>query len=537
MGKLRILHLEDNPADAVFVEHELEKGGFNPEMVRVHSEAEFSTAIERRRPEVILVDNGVPGFDGKAALKLARERCPETPFIFVSGKTEENVVRDRLEAGATDYVSKDHLWQLTSAIRRTRPGASAPGGTGLWPQDRHLGAMKRLVQAVQDLSMSRSLDDVIAVVRSAARELTGSDGATFVLRDGDQCHYADEDAIAPLWKGQRFPMSACISGWVMLNRRPATIEDIYEDERIPADAYRPTFVKSLVMVPIRSDSPIGAIGNYWAEPHQATSEEVDLLQALANTTSVAMENIQLYTDLERRIRERTSELEMANRELESFSYSVSHDLRAPLRAINGFIGLLAERSGSSLDPESWNYITLARSGAARMAMLIDDLLRLARISRGELKRQTVDLGAMARETLAGLQSQHSDRAAEWWIQEDLSTTGDSRLLGVVLENLLSNAWKFSSKQDKTRIWFGRLPEEPGFDRFYVRDNGAGFDMKYAENLFAPFRRLHREDEFGGTGIGLATVRRIIERHGGTIWAEAGVGTGATFFFSLPTGND
>lgn len=175
-----------------------------------------------------------------------------------------------------------------------------------------LDPFEELTKVVQELSQARSIEQITRIVRHASRSLTGSDGATFVLRDGDRCHYVDEDAITPLWKGQKFPMSACISGWVMLNRIPAVIEDIYQDERIPIDAYRPTFVKSLVMVPIRSIAPIGAIGNYWANHHQAGECELRILQALADSTSVAIENVQIYERLrqsEHRYRELMERLE------------------------------------------------------------------------------------------------------------------------------------------------------------------------------------------------------------------------------------
>jgi len=172
-------------------------------------------------------------------------------------------------------------------------------------------AIEQLMAAVQQISLARDLDAVMKIVRRAARELTGADGATFVLREGELCYYAEEDVIRPLWRGKRFPLSSCISGWTMIHRQPAVIEDIYADPRIPADAYRPTFVKSLAMVPIRPSSPIGAIGNYWASRHLATSEEVKLLQALADSTSVALENIQLYSELKRQV----SEAEEAKREL------------------------------------------------------------------------------------------------------------------------------------------------------------------------------------------------------------------------------
>ncbi|MDX5372977.1 MAG: sensor domain-containing diguanylate cyclase [Pseudomonadaceae bacterium] len=173
----------------------------------------------------------------------------------------------------------------------------------------------RLIRAVQELSMARDADRVAEIVRQAARGLTGADGATFVLRDGDCCHYRDEDAISPLWKGQRFPIDLCISGWVMQHRQATVIPDIYRDPRIPHEAYRPTFVKSLVMVPIRTLDPIGAIGTYWASWHQASDAQVELLQALADSTSIALENIQVYAELERRVAERTAQLTETNRRL------------------------------------------------------------------------------------------------------------------------------------------------------------------------------------------------------------------------------
>lgn len=175
--------------------------------------------------------------------------------------------------------------------------------------------MNRLIKVVQDLSLARHVDEVAEIVRFAARQLVGADGATFVLRDGNECYYRDEDAITPLWKGKRFPLETCISGWSMLNRRPVVIKDIYEDDRIPHAAYRPTFVKSLVMVPIRTREPIGAIGTYWQEERQASEEEVQILQALADSTSVALENAQIYAELEQRVRARTEELAAANAKL------------------------------------------------------------------------------------------------------------------------------------------------------------------------------------------------------------------------------
>lgn len=203
----------------------------------------------------------------------------------------------------------------------------------------YVGGMERLLEAVQELSLARSLAEIQRIVRSSARELTGCDGATFVLRDGNNSYYADEDALAPLWKGSRFPIESCISGWAMLNRAAAVIPDIYRDSRIPHSVYRATFVKSLVMVPIRQLDPIGAIGNYWAHRHPPSEQEVRLLQALADSTSIAMESVQVYSELERRVRDRTAELESAHEEISRLSVT---DELTGLNNRRGFY-LLAEQ--------------------------------------------------------------------------------------------------------------------------------------------------------------------------------------------------
>lgn len=394
-----------------------------------------------------------------------------------------------------------------------------------------MSGVERLVTAVQDLSLARDLPSVCQIVRRAARELTGADGATFVLREVDRCYYIDEDAIAPLWKGKKFPMSACISGWVMNHHQSVVLPDIYADDRIPREAYQPTFVRSMAMVPIRTAQPIGAIGNYWAAPHAATAEEVKLLQALADSTSVALENIQVYNELEQRVRERTLELQMANRELEAFSASVSHDLRTPLTSVLGFSRFL------TADPElarntKWHAcVTRIAEAAERMNGLIEDLLHLARVSRGDLHRQPLDLADIARQVLATLHAS-ADRHVNVRMPERAPGFGDPGLIRIVLENLLGNAWKFTSQRTDGEIELGF--HDGAMPTYFVRDNGAGFDMRKADRLFAPFERLHPQAQFPGTGVGLTTVQRIIHRHGGEIWAQSAENQGATFFFTLPS---
>jgi len=239
----------------------------------------------------------------------------------------------------------------------------------------------------------------------------------------------------------------------------------------------------------------------------------------------------LNTDLEQRVRDRTAQLEVANQELETFAYSVSHDLRAPLRGIDGWSQALVEDHGSQLNAEARHYLGRVRSEAQRMGQLIDDLLRLSRVTRAPLERDSVDITAVARSIADNLGEIHADRRIEFVIQPGMTASGDARLLEVALTNLLNNATKFTGKRAEARIELGRT-EQNGQPAFFVRDNGAGFDMAYARSLFGPFQRLHRAAEFPGNGIGLATVQRIVHRHGGRVWAEAAVDRGATFYFTL-----
>jgi len=245
----------------------------------------------------------------------------------------------------------------------------------------------------------------------------------------------------------------------------------------------------------------------------------------------------LNRTLEARVAARTRELSEANRELESFAYSVSHDLRAPLRGIEGFSRLLGERHAHGLDATGRDYLERVRRGTARMGELIDALLKLARIGRAEPEVAEVDLSALAAEVAAGLADADPGRNIDLRIEPGMRTRGDRTLLQNLLENLLGNAWKFTRGRDDARVEFCREPGGDGEAWFVIRDNGAGFDPDYANKLFKPFQRLHSQDEFPGHGIGLASVKRIVERHGGEIRAEGSPGQGATFRFTLGTSTE
>jgi hypothetical protein len=388
------------------------------------------------------------------------------------------------------------------------------------------------VNVVQKLSLARDITTVMRIVRTAARRLTNADGATFVLRERDMCFYADEDAISPLWKGSRFPIEQCVSGWAMLNKQAVFIKDIYDDDRVPADAYRPTFVKSLAMVPIRTIEPIGAIGNYWAHHHVPSEEEIKMLQSLADITAVTIENLSVYAELEQRVQDRTAELEAANKELEAFSYSVSHDLRAPLRFIDGYMQILIEEHGDKLGDSGMRTANKVMGSARQMNQLIDDLLAFFKMGKKELEKTVLSMKSMVDEIIAGEIIIEPGRHVEFRVQSLPDVKGDRVLLQQVWINLLSNAVKYSRKTEKAIIEIGFTKEESRIV-FFVKDNGAGFDMKYVDKVFGVFQRLHSPKEYEGTGVGLSIVQRIIAKHQGAIWVEAAPNQGATFYFTLP----
>jgi light-regulated signal transduction histidine kinase (bacteriophytochrome) len=293
-------------------------------------------------------------------------------------------------------------------------------------------------------------------------------------------------------------------------------------------------------------------------PRQWQSAEIEFVDRIANHLGVALKHAELLAklqveiidrqqaqqraqDLNQGLQQAVTELKSVNKELETFSYSVSHDLRAPLRSIDGFGQALLEDCHEQLDPNGRDYLRRIRAATQRMGQLIDDLLTLSRAIRSDMHREPVDLSRLASQVCTDLQQAHPERQVEFIIQPNAIDRGDSRLLQAVLENLLNNAWKFTAKNPQPRVEFGISTElvaagakTPNTPTYFVRDNGVGFDMTYVGKLFSPFQRLHSVSEFPGNGIGLATVQRIIYRHGGRVWAESALDRGATFYFTLTT---
>jgi PAS domain S-box-containing protein len=335
--------------------------------------------------------------------------------------------------------------------------------------------------------------------------------------------------------------------YMMFERAPETfgstfeafLETVHPDD-LPAlrEAYRKSVhVKGAYEVDHRILTPGGRVKyvrEHWEIFCDETNKPVRSVGTIHDITEqvLARKEIQSLNDeLETRVRERTAELQAANKELESFAYSISHDLRAPLRGIDGFSHLLAEEYADRLDEQGRGYLDRVRRAAQRMGTLIDDILELSRVTRLGMRRNSVDLSALAREILDERARGAPEHSVRIVLASDCIAFGDPQLLRVLMQNLLENAWKYSAREHAPKIEFG-CASENGERVFYVRDNGVGFDMQYADRLFSPFQRLHKPEEFEGTGIGLATVARVVHRHGGRVWAESAVGQGALFRFTL-----
>ncbi|MFA7419141.1 MAG: PAS domain S-box protein [Melioribacteraceae bacterium] len=393
-----------------------------------------------------------------------------------------------------------------------------------------------LISSIKELSSAHDLKTIQQIIATSARKLTGADGATIVYKEGDFCYYADEDAIEPLWKGKRFPLTSCISGWVMLNKTYAVIEDIYADNRIPIEAYVPTFVKSLAMVPIIINEPLGAIGNYWATNYKPTEIEIQLLQTLADAAGRAIENVNLYEELEKRVKDRTAQLEASVKELEAFSYTVSHDLRAPLRAMDGFTKILIEDYSASLDTEALRLLNIITTNSKKMGNLVDDLLAFSRLGRQEMKYSEIDMRALAISVYQELVTDTEKNRIQFHIENIPTAYGDYNMIHQVWVNLIGNAIKYSRLSENPTIEIGSTQEGEEVI-YFIKDNGVGFDMAYYNKLFGVFQRLHSSKDFEGTGVGLAIIQRIIQRQSGRVWANGKINEGATFFFTLPASSE
>jgi two-component system CheB/CheR fusion protein len=381
-----------------------------------------------------------------------------------------------------------------------------------------------LLRTVQQLSYVREMAAVTEIVSEAARHLVVCEGVTFVLRDDNHCFYTDENAIAPLWKGQRFPVNACVSGWAMLHRESVVIEDVFADPRVPHDVYRRTFVKSMVMVPIRIDDPLGAIGAYWAKRHLPSAHEVALLEVLADSAASAVANVELYRRLTDAVRLR-----------EEFITIASHELRTPLTPLHLSLdgAFRAVQAGQPSD-DVVGRLQRARGFLDRAEQVVDSLVAQIGLwnDRLRLEPRPTELGALVKAIVDRFRSAVRTRTDIDLHLPDGAVVGswDAERLDQAISGLVDNAIKFGEgKSVSVRVEGG-----PGLPaRVLVTDQGRGIAPGDQARIFQRFERAQDARNFAGFGLGLWTAQRIAGAHGGTVRVQSEPGKGATFTLELP----
>jgi len=557
--------LNQSPADQV--EQVLSRG-----VIREANEATAQMFGYPHRQSLV----GVPLQEIFKGTHLPAVRTAMTGLVQAGYRSAEIETLRRSQHNPNEIVSFFQV-NITGVMIDTPTG---PALSGLWGTQRDVTQSRRFQQALQrrndQLAALNQLGASIATLQEldgVLKEVLNRLQAALPL---DSCYVGlfsdnNEERIffALLYDGGRFWPTKHghieYGDWLypVIAQRRALIANRPQEEveRRTRDQYTQRIgdvsriSASLMAVPLLVGSRlIGLLSVQSYTLNAYTPEHLEFLELAGYQVATAVQNARLYEDLQReladrlraeqalqelnarleqRVLERTSQMEKAMHELEAFSYSVSHDLRSPLRAIDGYSRFLLEDYSDRLDAEGVNFLNNVRKSAQRMGSLIEDLLNLSRVTRSELHTEPASLSDMAAEVITRLREDHPARQVEVRLQPGLQVHGDARLLRLALQNLLENAWKFTARPDGTpaRIEFG-AQDVNGHRAYFVRDNGAGFDMRYVDNLFKPFSRLHGIDEFEGTGIGLASVKRIIDRHGGAVWAESAPGQGATFWFTL-----
>jgi two-component system, NtrC family, sensor kinase len=517
-----VLLVDDSVTFRESLREALEAAGYSV-LAAPTGEEGLRTAADRR-PDAIIVDGVLPGIDGPTVIRRIRldAALRGTPCILLTASDDRGAELRALDAGADAFVRKeDDLGVILARLAASLRGGPLP--------DR----------------------DQTASLLGPHRILAVDDSPTY-LNEVTATLRADGYDVVPARSGEEALELLAVQ----------SVDCILLDLLMPGLGGKET-CRQIKSAPIVRDIPLIILTGLddrasmleglgaGADDYIPKSSELDVLRARVR----AQIRRKQFEDETRTIRERlirtefeatearaarqlaearaalADELELKNQELEAFSYSVSHDLRAPLRSIDGFARALAEDYGEKLDDQAREHLRRVRGSAQRMAQMIEDLLLLSRASRGELRKQRVDLGALAREIAAQLVEREPQRRLELDVADPLIVDADPGLIRTVLENLLGNAWKFTAPRDIAKIELGTSSSDTG-RVYFVRDNGVGFDATYAEKLFKPFQRLHEASEFEGTGIGLATVHRIITRHGGRVWAEGAEDRGATVFFTL-----
>ncbi len=538
---LHILVIEDEEAHAEIIRRAFALSADRFRLTTVNSLGQARICLAQEfQPDLVITDLLLPDGQGTELLSAKQDPAP-FPLIVMTSFGDEKAAVDAIKAGALDYVVK-------SASTLPDMPHIAERALREWNHIVERARAQRVQAALYRISeaanAAQDLDELFASIHGIVGELMPARNFYIALYDAAADilsfpYFVDEhdETVASRKLGQGFTER------VLQTEKPLLIIPQTRKRLLKEKGIEPigtatctywlgvplkTHVKTIGVLAVQSYTPGIKFGE----------EEENILAFVSTQIAMAIERVRvekkvlkLNEELERRVLARTAELQAVNKELEAFAHSVSHDLRAPLRGIHGFSQALLEDYSEQLDAEGMDYLRRVCAASQRMGQLIEDLLNMSRVTRGEMHREEVDLSALAHKAAAELQETHPERQVEFDITPGLVANGDTRLLRVVLDNLLGNAFKFTGERERARIKVG-YARANGVSTYLVRDNGAGFDMTYEERLFTVFKRLHSDNEFEGTGVGLATVQRIIHRHGGRVWAEGVEGEGATFYFAL-----
>jgi DNA-binding response OmpR family regulator len=524
----QILIVEDSETQALQLRYLLEEEGW--EVVRA-STAEFALEeLNRHLPALIIADYHLPGIQGDELCRKVRMNLDTRgiPILMLTADEDSGSEPAGLDSGADDYLAKSVgpdilLLRVRALLRNSYARSSVPSPQEAYFRRARLLAIDDSPTYLESLSESFSSEGHEVTQAASAKE-----GLERIARDHFDCVMVDlvmpeMDGIEVCRRIHEMGRAMDHSTIVIMLTSSETKEDMTRGLEAGADDF---VGKSSDMAVLKARIRALLRRKFFQEENRRIREQLLRSEMEAAEARAARELSETRAVL-------VDELERKNKELEAFSYSVSHDLRAPLRSIDGFSKALLEDYSGKLDVKGQHYLDRVRTGAKRMGELIDDLLKLSKVGRAALRRGRVDLSALARTVATELQRANPGRRVRVLIPDGVVADADDRLLQVVLENLLGNAWKFTTAVAEAIIEFGSSLQG-GVPTYFVRDNGAGFDMTHAGKLFTPFQRLHSEARFPGTGIGLATVHRIVDRHGGRIWAESAVERGATFLWTLPT---